>query len=416
MYSLASVQIRTIRERLTRRSEALVQAVGVVFKHLFEKQTTSRDNFCTDFETCCAAANDFLRMSDKCEEIIEEIKRECRLSASSAEILDEQTAALLSLYSGDAVYSAQKTHIYCFQPIEEAIANELFSPEWEDELTHNELALTLVRTLDDFMEDLETFLDELMVTQAVKAQISSSVNFYLRCLLKKASTHKSSKKSAFNNNEVAIRRMRGDSQVMREYFDGLAESMPSLGRIVESEFSILEAVFELISIASGISKSDAQDFILILQKRIKNIYLTKLVVGDIWHLVNPLEERAVYELIDTMEDTLNAVAPIDEKAVASAQDRNTVPGLRMDEMMAKHVDQDERKRPMKAEAIQKAEGALRSWAWLRKKLPDQDQPKSQEILSSPTRASTYATPPAREGTLASPIHVDDDSDNNLAEF
>lgn len=335
-----------------------------MFKHLYEKQTTSRDNFCSDFETCCAAANDFLRMSDKCEEIIEEIKRECKLQPHDEDVLDEQTAALLTLYSSDAVFCAKKTHIYCFQPIEEAIANELFSLEWEQELTHNELALTLVRTLDDFMEDLETFLDELMVTKAVEAQISSSVNFYIRCLLKKSSTH-NSKKSVFTNDEVAIRRMRGDSHVMREYFDGLAESTPSLSRIIETEFSLLECIFELISVAAGVSKSDAQDFILILQKRVKNIYITKLVVGDLWHLGNPNGERDIYELIDGMEDTLNAVAPIDEKA--SAQDRNIVPGLRTDEMMAKHVEEDNRRRPMKAEAIQKAQGALRGWSWLRKR-------------------------------------------------
>jgi hypothetical protein len=65
VYSLAFVQLRTIRDRLTRRSEALVQAVGVIFKNLYEKQTLARDGFCTGFEECCACANDFIRMSDK---------------------------------------------------------------------------------------------------------------------------------------------------------------------------------------------------------------------------------------------------------------------------------------------------------------------------------------------------------------
>ena len=77
VYSLAGVQLRTIRERLTRRSEALVQAVGVIFKNLYEKQMKAREIFCTDLETCCAASNDFIRMSDKCEEIVEEIQEEC---------------------------------------------------------------------------------------------------------------------------------------------------------------------------------------------------------------------------------------------------------------------------------------------------------------------------------------------------
>ena len=66
----------------------------------------------------------------------------------------------------------------------------------------------------------------------------------------------------------------------------------------------------------------------------------------------------------------NAVAPIDEKAILIAQARETVPGLRMDEMMAKHVDDDKRRRPMMAEALKKAEGALRGWRWGRKDKDD----------------------------------------------
>jgi len=361
VFSLAGVQLRTIRERLTRRSEALVQAVGVIFKNLYEKQINCREKFCTDFETCCAASNDFVRMSEKCEEIVEEIKDECNLTPEATETLEEQTAALLGLYSSDAVYAAQKTHIYIFEPIEEAIFGDIFGEEWLNELTHNELALTLVRTLDDFMEDLEAFLDEVMVQKTVEAQISASVNFYIRCLLVKSSQHNSGRNSYFSDNEKAFARMRGDVNVIREYFEGLADSMPTLVRVIEREFDLLEAVLELLAIAAGTSKSDARDFILVLQKRIRNVAITKFVVGDIYHLVKPADERTVYELIDTMEQEMNAIAPTDEKAAALAQDRNTVPGLRMDQIMAKHCDESKRKRPLKQGALDMAESALRSW-------------------------------------------------------
>lgn len=361
VYSLAGVQLRTIRERLTRKSEALVQAVGVVFKNLYEKQTTARDLFLTDFETCCAASNDFLRMSDKCEEIVTEIQDECNLSSTSMETLEEQSAAILGLYNSDAVYAAKKTHVFCFEPIEDAIATELFGKEWEEELTHNELTLTLVRTLDDFMEDLETFLDEVMVQKAVEAQVSSSINFYIKCMLRKSSTHNNSRASCFTDNEIALNRMRGDATVMREYFDGLSESMPTLERVIEKEFKLLEAVFELLSIAAGISNSDARDFILILQKRVRNVPITKFIVGDIYHLVNPAGERGIYELVETLEEEMNAVAPTDEKAASTAVERGSVPGLRTDEMMAKHVDESKRSRPLRAGAMESAQNALRGW-------------------------------------------------------
>lgn len=361
VFSLAGVQLRTIRDRLTRRSEALVQAVGVIFKNLYEKQIECRDNFCVDFETCCAAANDFIRMSEKCEEIITEVQDECNLTPEATETLEEQTAALLGLYSADAVYAAQKTHVYVFEPIEDAIFGDLFGAEWQDELTGNELALTLVRTLDDFMEDLEAFLDEVMVQKTVEAQITSSVNFYVRCLLAKATEHNSGRSSFFSDNEKAIMRMRGDIQVVREYFDGLAESMPTLTRAIEKEFDLLETVLELLSIAAGISSSDAHDFILLLQKRIRNVAITKFVVGDLYHLVKPGEERTVYELIDGMEQEMMAVAPTDEKAAKAATDRSTVPGLRIDQILARHCDESERKRPLKQGALDRAEAALRSW-------------------------------------------------------
>ena len=45
----------------------------MLFKNLYEKQIEARDEFCTDLEECCAASNDFIRMSEKCEEIVEEI-------------------------------------------------------------------------------------------------------------------------------------------------------------------------------------------------------------------------------------------------------------------------------------------------------------------------------------------------------
>ena len=47
VYSVAGVQLRTIQERLSRRSEALVQAVGgLFFKNLYDKQIQYRNPFC----------------------------------------------------------------------------------------------------------------------------------------------------------------------------------------------------------------------------------------------------------------------------------------------------------------------------------------------------------------------------------
>ena len=361
VYSLAGVQLRTIRDRLTRRSEALVQAVGVIFKNLYEKQMETRDEFCKDFEECCAASNDFVRMSERCEEIVMDIQEESKLSQEASETLEEQAAALLGLYSGDAVYAAQKTHVYIFAPIEEAIVEDLFGEEWLNEMTSNELALTLVRTLDDFMEDLESFLDEVMVQKCVEAQVQASVNFYVAMIIQKSGEHTSNRNSFFSDNDRALDRMRGDIDVIREYFDGLVESYPTLERVISREFSFLEHIMEVFQIASGDSHSDLQDFVLVLQKAIKNFVLTKFLVGDIYHLVNPADERVVYELIDGMESEMAAVAPNDDKAISIAQNRMTVPGLRMDQNLAMKMQEVDRKRPLEAGTMKKAHAAFSSW-------------------------------------------------------
>jgi Exocyst complex component Sec6 len=372
VYSLAGVQLRTIRERLTRRSEALVQAVGVIFKNLYEKQIAERDNFCTDLETCCAASNDFFRMSEKCEEIVQEIQAECNLSPEASSALEEQSSHLLSLYSNDAVYAAQKTHLYCFEPVEDAIGTEIFGPEWEQELTQNELALTVVRTLDDFMEDLETFLDEVMVQKCVEAQIQSSVVFYFKWLLQRASEHKSSSKPLFVDNELALERIRGDATVMREYFEGMSEQMPTLRRIIEREFKFLDAIIEIMAIAAGLSSSDIRDFVLLVQKRVNNFSLTKFAIGDLYHLVKPSDEFSVYEMIDEMEEQMNTLKPDEEKLKEALAGRSAVPGLRIDEMVADVIGSGKRSRPLKPAALDRANEMLKNWFGRSKVTPEQD--------------------------------------------
>lgn len=359
---MAGVQLRTIRERLTRRSEALVQAVGVIFKNLYEKQIISRNTFLLDFETCCAAANDFIRMSDKCEEILSEMVAECNLSPEASENLDEQSAVLLGLYNSDAVFAAQKVHLYIFEPIEEAISEEIFSESWLNELTNNELALTLVRTLEDFMGDLEIFLDDLMVGKTLEALVTATVNFYFKTLLLKSHAHNSNKKSYWTDNQRAMDRIRGDITTMKEYFESLAPSYPALGRTIENEFEVLDTMHELLSIAAGVSRSTDRDFVIFLQKRVKNLDITKLVVGDLWHLVSPQNEKAIYELVESMEEEMAAVAPDDDTAVDVALARQTVPGLRLDQEFARLCSESKRSRPgLKRSAMEQGEAVLSRW-------------------------------------------------------
>jgi hypothetical protein len=342
VYSLVGVQLRTIRERLTKRSEVLVLAVSVIFSYLRMKQLECRDDFLTDLECCCAAANDFIRMSDQCEEILADLESAATLSKESHDTLAAQSNELLTLYSSDAVYAAQRVHVYIFEPIEEEIGGALFNVEWEESLTHNELALTLVRTLEDYMGDLELWLEELMVRKVVDSLIIATINFYVKCLLKKAD-NKNAKESTFKDTKVAITRILGDISVIREYFESLIEVFPALGRVIGSEFEVLDTMVELMMIAAGQSNANMEEQVFVLQRKIKDVNLTRLVVGDLWHLVNTGEERSIYEQLDEHETTLKAMAPEGQDPVDS---RNTDTGLRFDQVILTTIGKSSRKRPI----------------------------------------------------------------------
>lgn len=352
------MQLRTIRERLSKKSDALILAVCIILSHMRSKQVHARNNFLEDLETCCAASNDFTRMSEKCEDMIAELMDQCEFSEDMVATIDATSNELMAVYSSDAVYSARSVHIYVFDPIEEEIGVRLFEEQWEAELVDNDLALSLVRTLEDFHEDLEQYMDNFMVVKSVMSLMSATTIFYAKCLLQRAEMHRSNKKPYFGDVRTALDRMTGDIRVMRDYFDGLVPTMPSLKKNIEKDFEILTTIHELMSIAAGFSVSEAEDFILVLQKRVRDVGITKHIAGDLWHLVQPTEERYVWELVESMEEQLVAIAPVDDALALEVNDRSYVKGLRLDEMAVKLYVKSRRNRPVKATAV---ESIVNNW-------------------------------------------------------
>ena len=96
-------------------------------------------------------------------------------------------------------------------------------------LMHNDLALTLVRTLADYMGDLEIWLEELMERNVIDSLIIATTNFYIKFLLTKADIN-NSKESSFKDSRVAIVQMKENIGVIREYFESLIKVFPALGR------------------------------------------------------------------------------------------------------------------------------------------------------------------------------------------
>ena len=358
VFSFSSVQLRTIRERLSKKSDALILSVCIIISHMRSTQVHKRNNFLQDLETCCAASNDFTRMSEKCEDMISELMSQCEFSSDMVATVEATSNELMGVYSSDAVYAARSVHIYVFDPIEEEIGIRLFEEDWEETMVDNDLAISLVRTLEDFHEDLEQYMDDFMVVKSVMSLMSATVIFYVKCLLQRAEQHRNNKRPYFGDVKTALDRMTSDIKVMREYFEGLVPKMPSLKKNIEKDFEILTTVHELMEIAAGFSVSDAEDFILVLQKRVRDVGITKHIVGDLWHLVSPTEERYVWELVESLEEQLVAIAPVDDALALEVNDRSYVKGLRLDEMAVKLYVKSRRNRPIKATAV---ESIVKNW-------------------------------------------------------
>ena len=202
VYGFIGLQLKTIRERLTRKSEAMIQLAGIIFEGLYDAQKASRDHFLNDFFSCCAGSNDFMDMSEKCEDVVNDIRTECVLSPQASEFLELQAGRLLGLYCSDAVYAAQKISYFVFNDIYESedITPILFSVEWLDEMPDNDVAVQIRTTMEDYMVDAEEYLDDIMIQKCLEALVTKCVIYYIEQLLQRASSHRSGRDSFFADN------------------------------------------------------------------------------------------------------------------------------------------------------------------------------------------------------------------------
>ena len=325
----------------------IVDVMEFLLLNLKYKQTHFRDRCLQDLESCCAASNDFFGMTETAEEVVTRAldRYQLRENRRKAKLmLRKKCRDLTSLYSSDAVYAAQITHMYVFEPICERIEKDLFGREWEENFTQNEVAKSIVRTIEDFFGDIEVFLlNDFIAKKTADALVSATCVFYVRSLLLKARQHNDwlhKKTPAFIDPQRAVMRIKGDIRLMKRFFLGIADRMPALTRVVEQEFSALSALFECLMIGSGLSKAgDIRDFVLVLHKITKNFDVTRNLIGDLYVLVAPKDEHQVKSLVASMKKDLLMTLPDNcSQTHAQPPSRQQVPGLSMEEMLADMYD------------------------------------------------------------------------------
>lgn len=310
VFSLVSVKLRIIRESLTGTSEALVMAACAIFGQLQSEQRRSRERFLKDFDLCCATANDFSRMSDVVEDVSFEFIDRSGLNQEHRKMLEDAVGSLVSLYGNDAVYAARSAYKFIMEPIEKSLRKHLFGKKWESDLTNNEIALKMTRTLNDFDNDLAEFLDDFFVTKILAATVRAVTFFYIKCLLIKADQYvprKNHYRGFFESNCTAMNRIEDDIRILREHFLKKAESNSHLKKAIESEFGLLVVIHELFCIAAGYSDGNPVDYAIVLYKHVHDQFLTRLIMCDIWHLANPIMERYIWQL------DLNCIGSMDKE-------------------------------------------------------------------------------------------------------
>lgn len=377
VFSLVNIQVDLLHEYLqvnkiekteTGQTLILVSLLSIV-RNLHDLQLRHRDRFLQDLEFFCAAANDFMRMIECFDDLMESIHRRYpRLKllmnqpvqneddAAAMALLESESSDLIALYGNDAVYSVQRSHIIVIDYLQQSsIPLDLFSPAWEDDFHNNEVARAIVTHAENFLRDCHDQLSNaFLYGKVVGALVRSIVCFYVKCLLQKAKrvrlhkrgeAHAGSVESPFVTPSRAVLRMLYDIEVLRKYFLHLIKQLPELSRLVEEELSILVVLHECLTLASDeFDTSTPDDLIVVLHKRTgANVAVTRYLMKDLWLLAarEPDRHRAIYNTLTLLKGELRVLSQNLDQSMqdpTSPRSRDHIPGLILKEVLEQFYD------------------------------------------------------------------------------
>ena len=386
VFSLVNVQVDLLHEYLLvkkmEKSEAgqslIIVSLLCIIRNLHQLQMKHRDRFLHDIVCSCAAANDFMRMIECFDELMESVHRRYpRLKlllnhnakneedAIKLALLERECSDLVALYGNDAVFAVQRSQIFVMKTIQQSsIPDDLFSQEWEDEFVYNEVALAIVKTVEDFLYNYHDHLSNaFLYGKIVGALVRAVVCFYVRCLVQKADNVRRRKRTGsrfgpvetpFLNSDRAVLRMMYDIEVFRQYFRNLVKQLPALKRLVEDELSILVVIHECLSLSTdNRNDSTLEEFIVVLHKRTgANVAVTKFVMKDLWHLAARYAQRlTLNDTLALMQGELQLLSNNLEESkheLVRPRPRDYLPGLQLKEVLEQFYDHrilQERLRP-----------------------------------------------------------------------
>ncbi len=188
-------------------ADALLSILRIIFCKQMHYGRTSL--FLRDIETCIARANDYWKMGEKVDAMMQRIseKHYHRLTLKhdksdstlaewdfASDLVRQEASKLMDKMNSDAVEASNRVAIFIIRAIEQLdIPRELFSRHWEEDLTSNEVAKYIVRVYTNFLTDIKDVLvSDCLYHKVLITLARCTICFYLKCFIFKASRTRSS--------------------------------------------------------------------------------------------------------------------------------------------------------------------------------------------------------------------------------
>ncbi|GAX28551.1 hypothetical protein FisN_1Hh661 [Fistulifera solaris] len=278
-------------------------------------------------EETCAAANDFLRMSERMENLVEELTSQRGKTENSPflSLGDDLVHELSRL----AVQATERSLVFLLRKIQHntSIPQTIFSAAWEEELIQNEVVKELMQSIDDYLSTVKRYLsDEILYNKALWMAANACICFYVRSLIQKADACRRRRDKPFISTRRALLRMSDDIAIISEYL----ESHPELSRRIRPDLDTLHLIRESL----GAPDIDAlESFIIVLHKRTgSDSLVTRQFVTDLQWLVGQVETGK--EAFDHVKSDLQMVTDrVQEQQSQTTMCKNTSQLVRLDDML-----------------------------------------------------------------------------------
>ncbi|GKY96091.1 hypothetical protein MPSEU_000569200 [Mayamaea pseudoterrestris] len=319
----------------------------------------------TTLMDCCRAANDFIRMADKLEVLwcklcvqhpylqapsARKLLQDTGIDADTANTtLFDEWNNFICILSCDAVACAERAQVFMLRHLanQTTIGTDFFSSSWEKDLTDNQVMIRLIKVIDAYLADLKHFLaSEHLWCKALLTTCKAVVCLYVRCLVERADVvtgrrrnHNrragtKSDRKPFSHADRALRRMRDDVSMLRDFFLVEANGNPALSRILSDELRILEVIHECLNADDA---SSIESFVVVIHKRTGvDILVTRCFLSDLWMLVaHRPGKQDIERVLASLETDLQLVSTrVQEQCTLDKKSaRNDMSFVRLDDML-----------------------------------------------------------------------------------